>query len=376
MAESCALSYRQLAWATEWYLGDEQLQAANDVLVDYLHQLQLAAHWGTGEFSSSDGQRSAARRRAAAGDPLAREVGYRGALNLVNWVSDKSSARSRRPASAVASIGSISRASGSVSSGLARRSGAMPRRIPESTAATAPESHGLGWSWARWAAAIAAARRAIGDRAKLAVGLGGEERGDGRRRRRDRAAPVRGAPVGERPPVALIRPPRGGRERRGGIRGGAFEAALELVRRRGPRGVPEGVDCGWCRSRLGSGKPSRYLFDNRRETPPCLGDRSATLHGAPEKALRHVAKPSRIALSAVTGSRYPTRFATAPPTDRSRTQRSATPPALRPVFCTSPPRTPASAPPLSWASAGKTIGDPLEVSATAAPRVGPRRGGR
>ncbi len=90
MAESCSLSYRQLAWATEWYLGDEQLQAANDVLVDYLHQLQLAAHWGTGTFSSSDGQRSAARGRAAAGDPLAREFGYRrGALNLVNWVSDQ-----------------------------------------------------------------------------------------------------------------------------------------------------------------------------------------------------------------------------------------------------------------------------------------------
>ncbi len=66
MAECCPLSYRQLAWATEWYLGDEQLQAANDVLVDYLHQLQLAAHWGTGQFSSSDGQRSGARGRAAA----------------------------------------------------------------------------------------------------------------------------------------------------------------------------------------------------------------------------------------------------------------------------------------------------------------------
>src|SRR4051794_30831217 len=52
MAECCWLSYRQLAWATEWYLGDEQLQAANDVLVDYLHQLQLAAHWGTGRFQA------------------------------------------------------------------------------------------------------------------------------------------------------------------------------------------------------------------------------------------------------------------------------------------------------------------------------------
>ncbi|MEJ7894616.1 MAG: Tn3 family transposase, partial [Solirubrobacteraceae bacterium] len=90
MAECCSLSYRQLAWATEWYLGDEQLEAVNAVLVDYLHQLQLAAHWGTGTFSSSDGQRSAARGHAATADAMAREFGYkRGALNLVNWVSDQ-----------------------------------------------------------------------------------------------------------------------------------------------------------------------------------------------------------------------------------------------------------------------------------------------
>ena len=90
MAECCALNYRQLAWATEWYLGDEQLHAANDILVDYLHQLQLAAHWGTGAFSSSDGQRSPARGRAAGADAMAREFGFRrGALNLVNWVSDQ-----------------------------------------------------------------------------------------------------------------------------------------------------------------------------------------------------------------------------------------------------------------------------------------------
>lgn len=45
---------------------------------------------GTGTFSSSDGQRSAARGRAAAGDPLAREFGYRrGALNVLNWVTDQ-----------------------------------------------------------------------------------------------------------------------------------------------------------------------------------------------------------------------------------------------------------------------------------------------
>ena len=43
---------------------------------------------GTGAFSSSDGQHSPARGRAATADAMAREFGFRrGALNLVNWVS-------------------------------------------------------------------------------------------------------------------------------------------------------------------------------------------------------------------------------------------------------------------------------------------------
>lgn len=90
MAESCRLTYRQLAWATEWYLSDENLHAANAALVDYLRQLELAAHWGTGTFSSSDGQRSPARGRSAVADPAAREFGYRrGALTVLNWTSDQ-----------------------------------------------------------------------------------------------------------------------------------------------------------------------------------------------------------------------------------------------------------------------------------------------
>jgi TnpA family transposase len=90
MAGCCPLSYRQIAWASEWYLGDEQLRAANALLVEYLHQLESTSRHGAGTLSSSDGQRSAARGRAAAADPLAREFGYRhGALNVLNWVSDQ-----------------------------------------------------------------------------------------------------------------------------------------------------------------------------------------------------------------------------------------------------------------------------------------------
>ena len=70
--------------------GDEQVQAANNVLVDYLPQLQLTAHWGSGAFSSSDGQRSPARGRAATANAIAREFGYRRTgLTLINWVSDQ-----------------------------------------------------------------------------------------------------------------------------------------------------------------------------------------------------------------------------------------------------------------------------------------------
>lgn len=51
------LSYRQLAWCTDWYLREETLKAANDALVNYHHRLPLAQAWGGGTMSSSDGQR-------------------------------------------------------------------------------------------------------------------------------------------------------------------------------------------------------------------------------------------------------------------------------------------------------------------------------
>ena len=93
------------------------------------------------------------------------------------------SARSRSPARMAVSIGSSKRASGSSSSGLALRNGRVPcsRRMPAMTAATAPKSQGLGWSWG--AVGGGNRRSAAGDRdwAELAVGLGGQERGDRRR---------------------------------------------------------------------------------------------------------------------------------------------------------------------------------------------------
>ena len=48
MAEVSDLSYRQLAWTTDWYLREETLKAAFSSLVDYQHCLPLAQAWGRG----------------------------------------------------------------------------------------------------------------------------------------------------------------------------------------------------------------------------------------------------------------------------------------------------------------------------------------
>jgi TnpA family transposase len=40
-----------------WFLREETLRAANDVLVDYHNRLDLSLVWGDGTRSSSDGQR-------------------------------------------------------------------------------------------------------------------------------------------------------------------------------------------------------------------------------------------------------------------------------------------------------------------------------
>ena len=56
MADIADLTYRQLAWTTDWYLREETLKAAFSALVDFQHQLPLAEAWGGGTLSSSDGQ--------------------------------------------------------------------------------------------------------------------------------------------------------------------------------------------------------------------------------------------------------------------------------------------------------------------------------
>jgi Tn3 transposase DDE domain len=48
--------YAQLAWTQSWYVSEENYRAALATLVNDHHALPLAAAWGAGTTSSSDGQ--------------------------------------------------------------------------------------------------------------------------------------------------------------------------------------------------------------------------------------------------------------------------------------------------------------------------------
>lgn len=51
------VTYEQLARVSQWYLQDENIEKANALLVNFQHQLPIAAYWGDGTTSGSDGLR-------------------------------------------------------------------------------------------------------------------------------------------------------------------------------------------------------------------------------------------------------------------------------------------------------------------------------
>lgn len=89
MADLSDLSYDQLLWCTNWYIREETLQAATDVLVNFQYQQPLSQHWGSGTFSSSDGQRFAVARKTNKASPLPRYFGFGRGLTMVTWTSDQ-----------------------------------------------------------------------------------------------------------------------------------------------------------------------------------------------------------------------------------------------------------------------------------------------
>lgn len=89
MAELADLSYDRLAWATEWYLREDTLDAAVASVVNYQHRLPLSAAWGDGTLSSSDGQRFAVSVKARNATALPRYFGLGRGLTYYTWTSDQ-----------------------------------------------------------------------------------------------------------------------------------------------------------------------------------------------------------------------------------------------------------------------------------------------
>lgn len=90
MAEACALvSQRQLAWLAAWHLREETYGRALGVLVDAQHRLPLAARFGAGSSSSSDGQHFPLGRRAQATGVINPHKGSEAAVSFYTHVSDR-----------------------------------------------------------------------------------------------------------------------------------------------------------------------------------------------------------------------------------------------------------------------------------------------
>ena len=97
MATSTGLLYRRLCWFNNWYIRDETLRLANNVLIDYHYDLPLSHLWGGGMLSSSDGQRFPAKGSLRQARSLPRYFGYGKGVTFYSWTSDQFSQYGSKP---------------------------------------------------------------------------------------------------------------------------------------------------------------------------------------------------------------------------------------------------------------------------------------
>ena len=97
MAISTGLSYRSLCWFNNWYIRDETLRSANNILIDYHYDLPLSHLWGGGMLSSSDGQRFPAKGSLRQARSLPRYFGYGKGVTFYSWTSDQLSQYGSKP---------------------------------------------------------------------------------------------------------------------------------------------------------------------------------------------------------------------------------------------------------------------------------------
>jgi TnpA family transposase len=90
MAEACDLvSQRQLGWLSSWHLREETYGTALARLVNAQHRMPLAALFGSGASSSSDGQHFPLNRRAQATGAVNPHKGSEPAASFYTHVSDR-----------------------------------------------------------------------------------------------------------------------------------------------------------------------------------------------------------------------------------------------------------------------------------------------
>ena len=79
-----------LSHVTRWLLRPNTLKAANKTLVDFHHSLPLSSSWGTGQASSSDGQRFGIQAKSLLASFYPRYFGYYDrAITIYTHVSDQ-----------------------------------------------------------------------------------------------------------------------------------------------------------------------------------------------------------------------------------------------------------------------------------------------
>jgi len=89
MASVSELSYQRLVWCTNWHLRDETLDAAAGEIINYHHDHWLTQFWGTGSFSSSDGQRFPVAIKTNTARALPKYFGYGRGATHYSWTSDQ-----------------------------------------------------------------------------------------------------------------------------------------------------------------------------------------------------------------------------------------------------------------------------------------------
>jgi TnpA family transposase len=97
MAEISELSYPRLVWCSNWFLREETLQSAINNLVNYQFGQPLAARWGGGTMSSSDGQRFPVAVKARNTAIIPKYYGYGRILTYYSWTSDQHSQWRSKP---------------------------------------------------------------------------------------------------------------------------------------------------------------------------------------------------------------------------------------------------------------------------------------